>query len=61
MHGMGVHTWEDGRSYEGEYYHDKKHGFGKYRWPDGRLFEGNWLNGKREGKGKLINKQGEVK
>jgi hypothetical protein len=47
MHGFGVHTWEDGRVYEGQYMNDKKHGHGKYRWPDGRVFEGEWVNGKR--------------
>jgi hypothetical protein len=61
MHGFGVHTWEDGRSYEGNYHNDKKHGYGKYKWPDGRVFEGEWVNGKREGRGKIINRQGEMR
>jgi hypothetical protein len=30
MDGMGLYTWKDGRSYEGEYKDDKKHGFGIY-------------------------------
>jgi hypothetical protein len=34
MEGIGVYTWKDGRSYEGEYSDDKKHGFGIYTWVD---------------------------
>ena len=37
MHGFGRITWKDGRSYEGQYFNDKKHGFGIYTWPDGRV------------------------
>ena len=35
MDGKGVFTWEDGRSYSGEYKLDKKHGYGIFSWPDG--------------------------
>ena len=28
MHGHGVFTWKDGRTYDGEYNMDKKEGFG---------------------------------
>lgn len=38
MHGYGVHIWEDGRKYEGNYVMDKKDGAGKYFWPDGKRF-----------------------
>jgi hypothetical protein len=34
MEGIGVYTWKDGRSYEGEYSDDKKHGYGIYTWVD---------------------------
>ena len=46
MHGKGLFKWVDGRSYEGEYYLDKKQGYGKFKWPDGRLYEGQWNDGK---------------
>ena len=36
MHGYGIYKWNDGRKYEGQYFHDKKEGFGKYYWNDGR-------------------------
>lgn len=47
MHGKGLHIWEDGRKYQGDYYNDKKHGNGRYYWPDGKMFQGTWVNGKR--------------
>ena len=43
MHGKGCYNWKDGRSYEGDYYNDKKHGFGIYQWVDGRKYEGQWF------------------
>jgi hypothetical protein len=46
MHGKGVFSWLDGRTYDGEYSDDKKEGNGIFRWPDGRRYEGQWLDGK---------------
>lgn len=40
MHGRGLFTWADGRSYDGEYFEDKKQGYGVFNWPDGRRYEG---------------------
>lgn len=54
MHGKGIYTWKDGRSYEGTYYNDKKHGFGIYKWADRRSYEGMWMESKQHGKGKYI-------
>lgn len=51
MHGIGLCTWTDGRSYFGQYEDDKKHGFGIYRWPDGRCYFGQWCCGKQHGLG----------
>ena len=51
MDGIGVYTWQDGRSYRGEYKDDKKHGFGIYTWSDGRLYSGHWCRGKQHGLG----------
>ena len=46
MHGNGKQTWPDGRSYNGQYDHDKKQGLGTFVWPDGRKYHGAWENGK---------------
>jgi hypothetical protein len=46
LHGQGVYTWPDGRSYVGEYRLDKKHGVGIYSWPDGKKYDGQWSDGK---------------
>jgi len=52
MHGKGVYRWSDGRSYEGEYYMDRKEGYGIYTWADGRTYTGYWKEGKQEGEGR---------
>jgi hypothetical protein len=51
MHGVGLYTWSDKKSYEGEYSQDKKEGYGKYTWPDGRVYRGYWKDGKQHGLG----------
>jgi hypothetical protein len=51
MHGKGILSWSDGRSYVGDYKQNKENGFGNYTWPDGKMFAGMWKDGKREGKG----------
>ena len=51
MEGAGIYTWQDGRSYEGEYKDDKKHGYGIYKWTDGRIYYGWWYKGKQHGLG----------
>lgn len=61
LHGRGRYTWEDGRSYEGQYVDDKKEGFGIYVWPDGRKYEGWWRNGKQHGEGRFFNTKGKSK
>jgi hypothetical protein len=61
MHGKGHYTWGDGRSYEGEYSHDKKHGQGVYIWNDDRKYDGQWAYGKQHGRGKYILKDGSYK
>ena len=42
MQGYGIFTWENGRSYKGNYIEDKKEGYGEFFWPDGRKYFGNW-------------------
>ena len=46
MHGLGIHIYPDGLTYEGMYRDDKKTGFGFYFWTDGRKYEGWWFKGK---------------
>jgi len=51
LHGVGVYTWPDGKSYSGQYDTDRKHGYGTYILKDGRKYEGWWMNGKQQGLG----------
>ncbi len=51
MHGKGIYSWPDGRSYNGEYENDRKSGFGVYTWADGRQYSGAWSAGKQHGEG----------
>lgn len=46
MHGKGVYTWSDGKTYKGYFENDKKNGKGKLQYPDGRVFKGYWEDGK---------------
>jgi len=54
MHGRGVFTWSDGRTYDGAYLNDQKHGHGVFKWPDGRVYDGQWKAGKQQGTGTYI-------
>ena len=40
MNGKGCIKWPDGKSYEGEYFEDKKHGEGKVTWADNKKYIG---------------------
>ena len=42
MHGFGVFTFSDGKTYEGFYFNDKKHGYGIFSWLNGKRYEGWW-------------------
>lgn len=46
MHGEGIFTYPDGRSYKGQYKNNFKHGYGVYTWSNGRVYSGNWKDGK---------------
>ena len=46
MHGFGRYILKENKTYEGEFYADKKHGYGIYTWPDGRVYEGYWKDSK---------------
>ena len=59
MHGIGLYSWADKKSYEGEYHQDKKQGYGRYSWPDGREYKGYWKDGKQHGLGEYtVNSSG---
>ena len=55
MHGSGVHTWSDGRKYDGHYSHDKRDGKGKFTWANGKVYNGGWKDGKQHGAGTFFN------
>ena len=43
MHGKGKFTWPDGKTYEGDYFNDKKTGSGTMIWPGGKKkYIGEW-------------------
>ena len=46
MNGKGLHTWEDGRRYEGSYKNNKKSGHGTFTWANQDKYIGSWENGK---------------
>ena len=51
MDGNGKFTWEDGKTYIGDYVNDKKHGKGKLMWNNEKYYEGSWVNNKQHGEG----------
>lgn len=59
MHGRRVHTWSDGRRYEGEYHRGRKVGRGVLTWPDGSVYDGMWKDGVQHGVGTYTDKDGE--
>ena len=60
MHGLGRYILKENKSYEGQFYEDKKHGYGIYTWPDGRVYKGYWKDGKQHGLAMYMIKQGET-
>ena len=59
MHGFGRYVLKQDKTYEGQFYADKKHGYGVYCWPDGRIYRGYWKDGKQHGLAQYIVRQGE--
>ena len=53
MHGFGKFTFADGKTYEGQYFNDKKHGYGIFSWLNSKRYEGWWTDGKQDGYGIL--------
>lgn len=58
--GKGKFTYADGKTYEGDYLHNKKNGYGVYKW-EGKVYEGPWVDGKMHGQGWLTNEFGRKK
>lgn len=46
-HGLGVFTWPDGRSYDGEWANGKQDGKGVYKGSKGNKRTGIWKEGRR--------------
>jgi len=51
LHGKGYKTWENGDTYEGEFYKGQRHGWGIFSWANGDRYEGGWYHGKFNGHG----------
>ena len=47
----GVHTWADGRVYNGNYDGGREHGFGTLTFPDGTKYRGQFRKGTKHGYG----------
>ena len=59
MHGFGIFSCPDGKSYKGYYENDKKHGFGIYSGKNNLRYEGKFKKGRQYGIGRVTNEKGE--
>lgn len=39
-HGVGLYIWQDGSSYNGDWFENRIEGHGVYKWKDGRTYTG---------------------
>jgi hypothetical protein len=53
MNGFGLFTWEESKTYKGEFKNDKKYNFGILICNDGKKYEGFWDRGSQNGLGKF--------
>jgi hypothetical protein len=51
---IGVHTWADGKVYNGHFFNGKENGFGSLTLPDGVKYRGQFQNGVKEGYGIML-------
>jgi hypothetical protein len=51
LHGKGHKTWENGDTYEGEFYKGERHGWGTFSYANGDRYEGGWFKGSFNGHG----------
>jgi hypothetical protein len=58
MHGKGLFTWEDGRSYGGDFNENLREGVGIFIWPDSRKYYGNFKNNQFHGEGQFTSTEG---
>jgi len=60
IHGEGVYSWPDDKSYTGNYHFNKKEGWGMMFWNNsGISYEGSWSDGKQNGWG-IVKMNGDV-
>ena len=53
MHGKGMYSFGNYKSYNGDWFEGDMHGKGIMRYTDG-YYEGDWVHDNREGKGKFL-------
>ena len=51
MHGVGMCTFSDGGTYDGEWQNGDAHGKGVRTYSDGRTYDGKWEYGEEHGEG----------
>lgn len=52
--GLGLHQWESGMSYVGQWVWNSFEGRGTFTWPDGDYYTGDFSDDKRNGKGTYV-------
>ena len=57
---FGMHTYDPGGSYTGEFKFGTRHGDGTYVYDDGTIYEGEWSYGKSNGHGTLSVSDGSI-
>jgi len=60
MHGVGMITYLNGDTYEGQLEHNQRHGYGKFVSNDGYIYQGEWLNGSMHGAGTIYYDNGDI-
>jgi len=46
-----MYTWNDGRTFKGEWKNNCMHGKGVYTWPNGKKYDGDYRDDKKDGQG----------
>lgn len=60
MHGLGMITYLNGDTYEGQLEHNQRHGYGKFVSNDGYIYQGEWLNDSMHGSGTMYYDTGDI-
>lgn len=58
--GIGIETWKDGSSYQGDYAYSKKDGIGTYSFVDGSKYIGEWKDNNFDGIGMYYFSDGRI-